>query len=126
MPQEPEPSGQETGKRRGSISVSFLATTMSASWKNAFDRSSLISIPDDLLALDDGSKNGSPEVIERVLHNYPFPAELVARPWRGFTATLNEGLEGGGEYFAYMNADDMWQPKRLEVAIDSLQANPTP
>jgi hypothetical protein len=61
--------------------------------------------PDDLLALDDGSKNGSPEVIERVLNNYPFPAELVATPWRGF---------------AYMNADDMWQPERLEVAIDSL------
>ena len=48
--------------------------------------------PTKLLVIDDGSTDGSPQIIARVLQDCPFPAELVVRPNRGLCATLNEGF----------------------------------
>lgn len=126
MPQKLDPAGSLAGKRRASISVVVpchnYARFIEECLRSVFAQTHP---PDRLLVLDDGSEDGSPEVIERVLQECPFPAELIARAWRGFTATLNEGLQKtDGEFFAYLNADDMWHPERLEVAVESLQGNP--
>src|SRR5215213_11385990 len=61
--------------------------------------------PARLLVIDDGSRDGSPRIIEDVLKDCPFPCELVARANRGLCATLNEGLaKTGGAYFAYLGS----------------------
>lgn len=72
--------------------------------------------PAELIVIDDGSTDNSVSVIERVLNQCPFPAELVARENRGLGATLNEGLQrAGGEYFAYLGSDDLWLSEFLEA-----------
>lgn len=82
--------------------------------------------PMDLLVIDDGSKDDSVKVIERVLRDASFPARLVVRENRGLTKTLNEGLEASrGEYFAYLGSDDTWEPRRLELGVAALERNPT-
>ena len=48
--------------------------------------------PDELVVIDDGSRDGSVGVIERQLERAPFPARLIVRANRGLSATLNEGL----------------------------------
>ena len=59
--------------------------------------------PTKLLVIDDGSNDGSPDVIARVLKDCPFPSELIARENRGLCATLNQSFdESSGEYFAYL------------------------
>ena len=70
--------------------------------------------PKKLLVIDDGSTDGSPAIIERVLKDCRFDCELIARENRGLCATLNEGfaLSGGG-YFAYLGSDDLWLPDFL-------------
>jgi alpha-1,3-rhamnosyltransferase len=122
----PEPTGPWAEKHSSSISVvipshnyaRFIEECLRSVFAQTYP-------PDRLVVVDDGSKDGSPEIIARVLSDCPFPAELIARPWRGFTATLNEGFRNtGGEFFAYLNADDMWHPERLQVAIESLRENP--
>jgi alpha-1,3-rhamnosyltransferase len=71
--------------------------------------------PKKLLVIDDGSRDESPAIIERVLKNCPFDSELIARENRGLCATLNEGLSvSDGEYFAYLGSDDLWLPRFLE------------
>ena len=81
--------------------------------------------PDRLLLIDDGSTDDSVRIIERLLAACPFPAELVSRPNKGLSATLNEGLERtAGEFFAYLGSDDSWHPDRLRLGVDALQANP--
>lgn len=71
--------------------------------------------PKKLLVIDDGSKDDSPQIIERVLRDCPFDAELIARENRGLCATLNEGLSLSTEkYFAYLGSDDYWLPAFLE------------
>lgn len=79
--------------------------------------------PARLLVIDDGSRDGSPRVIERVLADCPFPCELVARENRGLCATLNEGLsKTDGEYFAYLGSDDFWLPGFVEARVSALEA----
>ena len=48
--------------------------------------------PAKLLVIDDGSRDGSAEVIEKVLADAPFAAEFIARENRGLAATLNEAI----------------------------------
>jgi alpha-1,3-rhamnosyltransferase len=71
--------------------------------------------PKELIVIDDGSKDESAEIIERVLQECPFPSRLIVRENRGLCATLNEGFElAGGEFFAYISSDDVWLPSFLE------------
>lgn len=77
--------------------------------------------PDEVLVIDDGSSDDSVRTIERVLADAPVPAELMTRPNRGLSATLNEGLaRTSGTLFAYLPSDDMWHPDRLAVAVQAL------
>src|SRR5205085_5870616 len=39
--------------------------------------------PKHLLVIDDGSRDGSPEVIEKALNHCPFPCQRIARDNRG-------------------------------------------
>lgn len=74
--------------------------------------------PEQLLVIDDGSRDGSREAIEKTLRDCPFPCELIARENRGLCATLNEGLsKTGGEYFAYLGSDDLWLPGFLAARV---------
>src|SRR4051794_35987874 len=68
--------------------------------------------PRELLVIDDGSTDGSPRIIESVLKEASFPAQLIVRDNRGLSATLNEGLArllaSDSElptFFAYLGSD---------------------
>lgn len=81
--------------------------------------------PARLLVIDDGSKDDSPQRIEKVLKDCPFPCELIARENRGLCATLNEALsKTSGEYFAYLGSDDLWLPDFLSARVATLDARP--
>lgn len=81
--------------------------------------------PKKLLVIDDGSSDGSPQVIERVLKDCPFDAELIVRENRGLCHTLNEAFAFADEkYFAYLGSDDIWLPEFLERRTDLLETRP--
>lgn len=81
--------------------------------------------PTKLLVIDDGSKDDSPKIIEQILKDCPFDAELVVRDNRGLCATLNEGFaKSSGEYFAYLGSDDVWLPAFLENRARLLDSRP--
>ena len=77
--------------------------------------------PHELLVIDDGSTDDSPQIIERALHECPFACELIVRGNRGLCATLNEGLaRTSGDYFAYLGSDDLWLPEFLAARVRTL------
>jgi alpha-1,3-rhamnosyltransferase len=79
--------------------------------------------PKELMVIDDGSSDDSPQIIERVLREFPFPSELIARENRGLCATLNEGLaKTSGKYFAYLGSDDLWLPDFLRERVQLLES----
>lgn len=78
--------------------------------------------PVKLLVIDDGSKDDSPKIIERILKDCPFDAELIVRENRGLCATLNQGFSlSEGKYFAYIGSDDFWLPKFFEERVKLLE-----
>src|SRR5216683_1593084 len=96
----------------------FIETTLRSIMKQTL-------APAKLLVIDDGSSDGSPAVIERVLNDCPFPCELLVRDNRGLCATLNEGFErSGGNYFAYLGSDDLWLPNFLDARVSLLESRP--
>lgn len=78
----------------------------------------------ELLAIDDGSRDGSRAVLEE------FAARdrriiVSSRPNRGLAATLQEGIERArSELVALMNADDVARPERLAAQMAHLAAHP--
>ncbi len=81
--------------------------------------------PAQLIVIDDGSTDGSPVIIEKVLNNSPIPCELIVRENRGLCATLNQGFKlSTGTYFAYIGSDDLWLPGFLEERVHLLESRP--
>ncbi|MGI9106426.1 MAG: glycosyltransferase family 2 protein [Pyrinomonadaceae bacterium] len=82
--------------------------------------------PLELIVIDDGSRDNSVEIIERVLEDCPFACELIARANRGLCATLNEGFARcrPGSYFAYLGSDDVWFPEFLRARVELLESRP--
>ena len=96
----------------------FVAATLQSIMKQTLQ-------PAELIVIDDGSTDESPQIIERVLNDCPFPCELIARENRGLCATLNEGFgRTRGEYFAYLGSDDFWLPGFLEARVGLLESRP--
>jgi alpha-1,3-rhamnosyltransferase len=123
-PTFPEIDGARIGMPRVSVVVPsfnhapFVQTTL----RSIFNQTQA---PEKLLVIDDGSTDGSPEIIQRTLQDCPFPSELVVRSNRGLCATLNEALtRTTGDYFAYVSSDDVWLPDFLEARVSLLESRP--
>ncbi len=78
----------------------------------------------EVVAIDDGSEDGSGERLERWAAADP-RIRVTRRPHQGLVATLNLGLERcRGELVARMDADDLADPRRLELQSDALGREP--
>ncbi|HKJ76263.1 MAG TPA: glycosyltransferase [Gammaproteobacteria bacterium] len=79
----------------------------------------------ELLAIDDGSNDGSTALVERYAERDG--RIRLLRPGRvGFVAAVNLGLEAGrAEWVARMDADDRMHPDRLERQWAALAADPS-
>ncbi len=76
----------------------------------------------EFLIIDDGSTDGTKEIIESIQDSR---IRLISRANKGFTASLNEGIEKArGEYIARQDADDLSLPQRLEREVVYLDAHP--
>ena len=81
--------------------------------------------PKKLIVIDDGSKDESVSVIERVLAESPFETRFISRENRGLCATLNEGfVHVDTDFFAYISSDDTWLPRFIENRARLLTSRP--
>jgi glycosyltransferase involved in cell wall biosynthesis len=76
--------------------------------------------PDEIVVVDDGSRDETAEVAQS------FPGvRLVARDHGGIAAARNTGVAATcGRWIAFLDADDLWLPNKLERQLAHLAASP--
>lgn len=68
----------------------------------------------EIIVVDDGSMDDS----KAVLRNYEKHVRLVEQPNQGVSAARNRGVrESSGELLAFLDADDVWLPLKLERQV---------
>lgn len=77
----------------------------------------------ELIVIDDGSRDRTPKILERLSNEYGFRYERQEN--MGVVRTINKIAQmARGEYFTGCASDDFWPPKRLEEQVAAMEANP--
>ncbi len=76
--------------------------------------------PAQIIVVDDGSSDGT----HRLFEADP-DITFLRRPHRGVSAARNAGIAAAQtDWLAFLDSDDQWLPRKLEVQLQSLQASP--
>ncbi len=82
----------------------------------------------ELILINDGSTTESVEIAQRFTDKYPRKIFGYAHPNqqnRGTSATRQLGIQrSNGEFIAFLDADDIWLPAKLERQLQIFQQNP--
>jgi len=79
----------------------------------------------ELVIVDNGSSDGTAEVVQKFAEQVDFDVKLVHEPRPGLGCAHNAGIASArGELVAFLDADDVWFPKKLELQVEALQAHP--
>lgn len=79
----------------------------------------------EIVVVDDGSSDDSAAIVADFQQRFPDRIHLLQRPNGGLPSARNLALAAGrGEYFALLDADDVWLPEHLAQAVAALDADP--
>lgn len=76
-------------------------------------------LPDEVVVVDDGSEDDTPEVARRFQR-----VRYVRQKNRGYAAASNRAVaESSGDILCHLDADDYWFPTKLERVLDAFDRN---
>jgi glycosyltransferase involved in cell wall biosynthesis len=76
----------------------------------------------EILIIDDGSPDNSLNIC-RLFQDRRI--RIISQPNRGLPGARNTGIrEASGDFIAFLDADDVWHPQKLEKHVEHLNASP--
>lgn len=84
-------------------------------------------LPDQLVVCDDGSQDGTREILMAFARTAPFPVEVRFNAQRlGISRNFDQALAAcTGEFIALSDQDDVWHPSKLRRLVELLELNPS-
>lgn len=82
--------------------------------------------PFELVVADDGSTDGTPDLVEQVVgRDAPCDVRLLRQHHRGPGATRNAGVRAArGMWIAFLDSDDQWDPQKIARVLGAIAAYP--
>lgn len=78
--------------------------------------------PNEVIVVDDGSTDGTPQELERLRAQFSFPLMSVPQPHAGASAARNRGFaESKGEHIMFLDADVVLKKHALQRFYETLQ-----
>lgn len=79
----------------------------------------------EVIVVDDGSADDTARVVERLAVASSIPVRLIRQRNGGPSAARNAGVQAAlGEWVAFLDADDWYLPRRLQVHAEMIGAEP--
>lgn len=76
----------------------------------------------ELIVVDDDSTDNTLEILSQYTDSR---IQVLSCPHGGAAVSRNRGLkQASGEYIAFLDADDLWTPDKLEAQLNALQTHP--
>jgi len=89
----------------------FIEDTVRSVWNQTYTNI-------ELIVLDDGSKDNSPKILEKLKKLSPIPMTVIIKENEGLCKTLNKGISfAKGEYISFLGSDDRFLPNKIELLL---------
>ncbi len=75
----------------------------------------------ELIVVDDGSTDGT----EKKMRKYSGKLKYIYQNNKGVSSARNRGIrESSSEYICFLDSDDLWKKRKLEIQFDEMKKNP--
>ena len=82
--------------------------------------------PQEIIVVDDASTDNTREIAANFASTSSIPLRLITQPTNsGPSAARNAGWDTAtGDYIAFLDADDQWHPRKIELQYPVMQSQP--